>query len=291
MARDKKVEVAAINVRIPEHMKRDYSGLLGDLAESKKSVRVRGDTFVAIKSFDSETGRGVIAKFTEIDIDGDWFDLEAFDTATPEKVKGIEIPTTLRPNLSQFYFIVAPKDHVVVFEIYSDSRGLSPRAFEKFLKTVLIDKPIQQKYGVVEADLIKDYGEIERILDLPHLRELKIVVRPPNSDDIGKDLAKVIEERLREQNGGEYEERIKALPNKDLEPNERTRRLAIVGAENGEVEAKALQNRIVTRVGTTETPLTEGSKFGDDTSALAVFHELGNRIMRKIRAKRREVRE
>lgn len=64
----------------------------------------------------------MIAKFTEIDIDGDWFDLDAFDTATPEMVEGIDIPTALRPNLSQFYFIVEPTDHVVVFETYSDSR-------------------------------------------------------------------------------------------------------------------------------------------------------------------------
>ena len=87
------------------------------------------------------------------------------------------------------------------------------------------------------------------------------------------------------------EERIKALPNRDLEPNERTRRLALIGAENGEVEGKALQNRILTRVGTTEAPLIEGSKFGEDTSAIAVFHALANRIVAKIRAKRRQVRE
>lgn len=291
MARDKKVEVAAINVRIPENMARDYVALLADVAETKKSVRVRGDTFVAIKSFDPETGRGLIAKFTEIDTDGDWFDLDAFDTATPEMVEGIEIPNALRPNLSQFYFIVEPTDHVVVFEIYSDSRGLSARAFEKFMKSILTDRRIRAKYGIVEADLIKDYGEIERILNMPHLRELKIVVRPPNSDDVGANLAKVIEERLREQNGGEYEERIKALPNRDLEPNERTRRLALIGAENGEVEAKALHNRIVTKVGTTESPLTEASKFGDDKSAIAVFHELANRLMKKVRENRRQVRE
>jgi hypothetical protein len=291
LARDRKVEVAAVNVRIPATETRNYVALFEDIARTKKSVRVRGDTFVAIKSFDGETGRGIIAKFTEIDIDGDWFDLEAFDAATPDKVEGIEIPNTLRPNLSQFYFTVEPNDHIVVFEVYSESKGLSPRSFEKFLKSVVVDRSISKKYGVVEADLIKDYGAIERILDLPHLRELTIVIRPPNSDDVGKHLAKVIEERLQEQNGGEYEERIKALPNRDLEPNERTRRLALIGAENGEVEGKALQNRILTRVGTTEAPLIEGSKFGEDTSAIAVFHALANRIVAKIRAKRRQVRE
>lgn len=291
MARDRKVEVAAINVRIPEHMDRDYSALIDGVLNTRKSVRVRGDTFLAIKSFDPETGRGVIAKFTEIEVDGDWFDLESFDTATPDRVEEIEIPQHLRPNLSQFYFVVEPSEHVIVFEIYADSKGLSPRAFEKFLRSAVTDRGIVSRFGVVEADVIKDYGEIERILNLPHLRELRIVIRPPNSDDIGEDLAKVIEERLREQNGGEYEERIKALPKKDLDPNARTRKLALVGAENGSVEAKAVQNRILTTIGTAETPLTEGSKFGADTSAQAVFYKLANRIMNKIRGKRREVRE
>jgi len=291
LARDRKVEVAAVNVRIPEHMDRNYTALIESIFRTRKSVRVRGDTFLAIKSFDPEAGRGIIAKFTEIEVDGDWFDLESFDTATPDMVGEIAIPQNLRPNLSQFYFVVEPKEHVIVFEIYADSKGLSARAFEKFLRSTATDRLLISRFGIVEVDVIKDYGEIERILNLPHLKELTVVIRPPNSDDIGEDLAKVIEERLREQNGGEYEERIKSLPKKDLEPNERTRKLAMIGAENGEVEAKAVQNRILTKIGTTETPLTEGSKFGADTSAQAVFYKLANRLMDRIRMKRREVRE
>jgi len=44
LARDKKVEVAAINVRIPEDMKRDYVALLADVAETKKAF-----AYVAIR--------------------------------------------------------------------------------------------------------------------------------------------------------------------------------------------------------------------------------------------------
>ena len=92
-------------------------------------------------------------------------------------------------------------------QTYGGSKSLSTNAIEKYFKQALLWKEIYNEFGNVEADIVQDYGAVEKILDLENLKELEIIIRPPNSDDVGIDLAHIIEERLREQNAEEYREK------------------------------------------------------------------------------------
>lgn len=289
MARDRKLEVAGINVRIPEDSDRNYSELLQSLARVRRGFRVHGDTYLAINSFSPKTGQGVISKYTEIEAEGSWFDLENFDRAAPDKVARINIPENLRPNLSQFYFMLDEGLHVVAFETYSDSAYLSPRAAQTYFREVLGLDHVVKQFGEVEADVVKDYGDVEEILDLPDLRELRMTIRRPNPDDVGDDLARVIEELLREQRGREYEEIIRSKQG-GIEPNDRTRKLAVVAAENGEVQAKAVIDGIVTNVSTDDKPLVEREKLKADAAGQPAFVRLARRIFNKIREMREIIR-
>ena len=197
---------------------------------------------------------GVFSKYSEIDIDGDWFDLEDFGPAGPDKIDEVSIPETLRPNFSAFYFSLNEESHILTFESYSESKGLSALSVEKYFKGALSDSAILNDFGRVEADIVKSFGEVERIINLPSLKELKIVIRRPNSDDVSGDLASVIEDRLQEQNGEEYEEVTRSKDNDGLKPNDRTKKLAFVGAENGEVSGKSIVNGIQVSHTTREKP-------------------------------------
>lgn len=120
MARPSKTEVSAINIRIPSDKTRDYSGLVGMLLEQKIAIRVYGTSFISITQFNAVSGIGVISKYSEIDVDGDWFDVEEFASATPEQMEKVSIPDRLRPNHAAFYFKLFEVLHLVVFASYSE---------------------------------------------------------------------------------------------------------------------------------------------------------------------------
>ncbi len=279
-----KMEVSAINLRIPADKPRDYVDLIDRLYKRKIAVKVYGNDFVAITDFDKETGIGVFSKYSQIDIDGDWFDVEDFGPATPDKMEEVQIPETLRPNLSAFYFRLERDEHVLTFESYSESKGLSARSVEKYFKAALSGAEISERFGRVEADIVKSFGEVERIVSLPSLKELRVVIRRPNSDDISRDLAEQIEERLREQNGEEYEEVIRSKDGDGLEPSERTKKLALVGAENGEVTGKSVVNGVITDHTTEEKPEKIVDTYNkDELSTFEMFRRLAARMTETIR--------
>lgn len=287
MSRPSKIEVAAINIRIPADKKRDYSALIDEIFKSKRPVKIRGDSFLAITNFDHETKSGSFSKYFNIDIDGDWFDIENFGPAAPEKVGEISIPETLRPNLSSFNFILNEDLHIICFEMYSDSKYLSPNSVEKYFREILRDKNIHENFGRVEADIVKSFGEVDRILSLPYLRELFITIRRPNPDDISGDLASMIEESLREQNAEEYVEIIKSKNEDGLIPNGRTRKLANIGADNGFVSAKSIVNGVVVPHSTNEVPEKEVDTFNkEEVSGIVISKRLAGRIANTIRGRR-----
>lgn len=287
MPRASKLEVSAVNLRIPADRKRDYAALLNVLFESKKAVKVYGNSFVAITHFNQDTGWGIFSKYSEIDVDGDWFDVEDFGPAAQEKLDEVQIPESLRPNLSAFYFQLEHALHLVAFESYSESKSLSSRSVEKYFKGALKSTEVTNVFGRVEADIVKSYGEVERIISLPNLKELRVTIRRPNPDDISGDLASEIEERLREQNGEEYEEVLKSKDDDGLTPSERTRKLAIVGAENGEVSGKSIVNGVLVPHTTTEKPEKVVDTYNkDEVSTENMFRRLVDRLVGTVRSRR-----
>lgn len=292
MARPSKIEVCAINIRIPSDRERDYVTLIDSAHELKLGVNVFGDTFVAISQFDEKTGMGIISKYTEIDIDGDWFDINDFTVVGSDEVEGVVLPENLKPNHSSFYFQLDPSLHVIVFETYSDSKSLSSRSVEKYFKNIFSKKTIREVFGHVEADIVKSYGEVERIVSLPDLKELRLIIRRPNSDDVSGDLAAEIEERLRAQNGEEYEEILRSKDGDALKPNERTKKLSVVAAENGQVSAKSIVNGVLVSHDTNEKPLKEVDTYNSDvTNTITMFQRMTKEILSKISNSRKSLAE
>jgi hypothetical protein len=257
------------------------------LATLRRGVRVYGDSYLAISHFDPEKNIGVFSKYTEIDIDGDWFDLDDFDTAGPDKIEEINIPDNLRPNHSQFYFELSGDLHVLAYASYISSKSLSARSIERYFSESLLWPEIVNDFGKVESDVVISYGEVDRILALPELKELHLVIRRPNPDDVGQSLAEIIEERLREQDADQYEEALSSTGASNIRPNERTKKLAHVAAENGQVKAKSVVNGVLVPQNTDESPLTVQTTYEADNGELPVFIGLAKEIFEKIQAARK----
>ena len=60
--------------------------------------------FSSIDASDHSTVTGTMGRFTEIDRDLPWFDLESLDQASEDSVRRISIPVNLRPNYKTFFF-------------------------------------------------------------------------------------------------------------------------------------------------------------------------------------------
>jgi hypothetical protein len=275
MARRAKLEVAIVNIRIPKEKDRDYTALFDQIFALKRGFRVYSDQYLALTEFQSEERIGVFSKYTDIETDGDWFDVETFHKASPEEVDSVSIPQNLRPNLSSFDFMLSVKRHVVVFETYSGSRSLSPNYVEKYLKFIVQHPKVKERFGVVEVDIIKDTVEVDRILGMESLKELKLTIRRPNTDGWDPSVAAMVEQRLAEQNLSQIEETLTATAENNLTPNQRTKNLAYVAAENGSVRGKAIVDGLTINVDSASKPLKlSESYFSDDTPTKNIFFKL-----------------
>jgi hypothetical protein len=287
MARPAKIEVAALNIRIPKDKDRDYVALLVKIVELRVGLRVYGDKFVALTRFNSENFTGTISKYSEIDTEGEWFDTESFDVAEADLVSGVQIPDRLRPNLVTFDYILYPENHILVFETYSGSKSLSAATMEKYFKSIVQREEVKRQFGWIEIDTVKCVGEVERILGLPMLKELKITIRRPNPDGLPYDLAEEIENRLFEQNGEEYIEVLRSNNDDGLKPNDRTKDLAYVAADNGQVSGKSVVNGMSTAHHTDAKPMLEvDTYFTDETSTQVMFRKVAGRLLERVKSLR-----
>lgn len=290
MARDSKLEVAAVNLRIPKNKPREYDKLLLAIQKLKQPVNVFGDSYLMITSYDEEDHFGVISKYTQIDTRSDWFNIDTFSKASDDEIGKITIPASLKPNLAQFFFKLDPDLHVVAFEKYSESKALSLNAVDTFFRHVLANDAIVSEYGTVQSSIVFSHPNAAKLLKLPDLKEVRMVIRRPNSDDVGDDLASIIEDRLTRQNADEYEEVIRAKAGSTLEPDERTNKLGLVAVENGELAVKSLVNGVTVSQNASKTPLVEVEKYKSDEAATPVFHRLATALFGKISSARRQVR-
>jgi hypothetical protein len=291
MARPSKLEVAAVNIRIPKDRDRDYGALVSEIFALKRGLRVYSDQYLAITEFNEESNVGVLSKYSEIEIDGDWFDVDSFGKAAPDVVENVSIPNNLRPNLSSFDFVLSESSHLFIFEAYSGSKALSPRFVEKYLQTIVKQPNITSRFGFVEVDVVNNIDEVDRILSLPALKELELTIRRPNTDGWPTDLANQVEERLAEQNGRELTEKLVSTADNSLSPNMRTKQLAHVAAENGSVRGKAIVDGLTKKFDSAIRPLRlSESYFSEDSPAKNIFFKLARELVAKVTSIRESLR-
>lgn len=292
MAQEQKVAVCGINIRIKDRDKRDYEALFRSLLRQKNAQKVYREDYLILTNFGkSDSSRlpfeGVIGRFTDIPEDAEWLNTTTLKEADEEQKDSIFIPENLKPNYEAFFCGLFPKEHIFVFETFSESLRLSPRHVLKWLKLATKSKKTVERFGLIEVDLIPDYGVLEKILSSETLRKIEIVIRKPNPDDYTAEQFQAAEQRLERLQAKEERTEYTAEDDAFLDLDEETRALAKVGGENGRVRGRLREDGAMKTVATDQQPLQEQELYDpDEASAMAMFRNLAGRVLRKVKANR-----
>ncbi len=292
MAQERKLAVSAINVRITDPAKREYDALFRSILRQRFPVKVYNNDYLILTAFGKfESTRmswlGVVGRFTDIPDDADWLDTSTLKEADEDDKSRIVIPDNLKPNYEAFYCGLFPKEHIFVFETFSESERLSPRHVLKWLRAATKTKRSLERFGPVEVDLIPDYDILEKILGSDTIRQLEIVIRKPNPDQYTAEQFKAAENRLAELNAREELLAYKAEEDEYLELNEQTEALAKVGAENGKVRARLREDGAMKTVSTDDRPIEEHEMFDpDDVSPTVKFASIALKLLGRIKINR-----
>ncbi len=246
MSRPKKITLNAINITVHPHTPAHYSKLWSALFDLRRYVAIGRDQGLMIGAIERidpkkpEAGyMGLLFRFTIIDKNKGWFDLESGEEADSDTIKReVRIPDKLRPNLSTFHYRLFPKSHRLVIENKNDNGdSLGAAAVEKMITHLAADPKISKAFENIDATMEQSEERINDILTGKVLKRLIITVKRPNPDDDSDDderevLGELLEEKVRTKTI-----ELSALTGQSIKPNKRTKRFARVASSNGKVQA------------------------------------------------------
>lgn len=256
------------------------------ISDLKVGVAVRKDTGIALTYFDEKEARGTLSKYTQIDLDGPWFNEETFDEADDEERGDISVPKHLKPNLVRFPFKLNPSEHLISFlTVAPNGRRLSPRQVQNYFESIVLRNTIATQFGDIDITLVQDRASVERFFTGGSLRKLEVIIRRPN-DGLSKKLRAKLAKRLRDNNARELREQLTAERGKVLTPTKRTKALTSVATTIGEVKAVKEVNDIPTEVSSKDYIESESAHFDSDVGDLPALDALANGLEDKVRLAR-----
>lgn len=245
---------------------------------------------MALTNFNPKTGAGILSKFSILDLRGEWFDENGFGPAEERDIESISIPEHLRPNLIAKPVQLSENDHLLAVMTYSEGKSISPAQVHKYFKSILGLSEIVDRFGVVEVDLFKDSEEIEALMNIETLKEVKVIIRRPNH--IYDDLAKEIEDSLRQEHADELQRTIISRDDDFLTPGAPTRALGLLAAENGKVSIKYEDDGAIIRSDSDMKPLVKTVVTGDSEATTAgVFPKMCDFLFSSVRRNRQRIAE
>ncbi|CAE6951011.1 MULTISPECIES: DUF4747 family protein [Vibrio] len=272
----KKLSYSALNIVTHPHSQQTYIELFFTLKKQSAPVKLRGDTYatvIHISYFDKQNKSsspvlGEIVKYTNIDKDADWYDINSQDIASDEDLEKIkDIPDHLKPNMSKFSFIFYPDTHLLVFESLYDGQTFSAHYAKSLFESLFASPSIANKFGNVEVTIVPETDTIDSFLSLSGLKCLRMVTNRPNPDQLSKTEGK-IKSRLAKINAISEERILKADREAELLLDEITKLEAKVAAKNGEVEFKRKnESGHIEVFSTKEHPLKEDNFYNPAISS------------------------
>ena len=246
MPRLPSIKLAALNVVLQPHTPERYVKLWNALFNLHMPIPYRGDQSVMlgrvepIDPNDLTLGfSGLIFRFTTIDTNKPWFDIDDGTEADPATVqKEVRIPQHLCPNLSTFGYRFFPRGHRLIIERQNEKGDvLSPGAIEKLLNHLTAKPEIQHEFQNIDITVEQEKEAIARILRSHTLKELVITVKRPNPDDDADADEQSVFGEMEEEHVRKKTVSISALRHQSIKPNAKTKRFARVARSNGKVEA------------------------------------------------------
>lgn len=242
---ERKLVVGAINIVIHPHNREMYISLIKDIIKLRSPATIRGDTKGLLAFFtpyrkdeEDHPYMGEIIKFTDIELDSDWLNITTNKTANEDELLSVNLPENLKPNSSRFSFVFFPSTHKLFLECHYSKNG-RPHNFSPTSAAQLIDKladneVIRKKYGKVDVTAVPCKDALSTALALPWIKKVDLVIKRPNPDE-NEDAEREVLRRLGNQNARELTQSLKAIDGMSIVPDEQTKILTKVAANNGKV--------------------------------------------------------
>lgn len=288
MARRKQAQAGAINIRVHNHTTSDvYLELLKAGYGLQRPLKARGEQMLFLSALSRpkmdgtlQYVEGMLARFTNINSDEPWFNLNTKNVAETGEVSEVVIPEHLRPGFKGFRFCFFPKKHYFVFERAADKSTISHGMVESFLYRLLNLPELSDDYGEVNVNTVCTDEGLAAIYRIPTLKNLEIVIKRPNPDELSSDEA-VVMQRLANMHANKVQQKYTATTGDSLIPDADTKILAKVALNNGFVKGEGRDNTgKKIEVSTVEHPKTLRSSYHeDDMTAKTAFNRLAQEFV------------
>lgn len=242
---EKKIIVGAINITMQPHSPEMYVKLFKLAHKLRKIVKLNKTTGgllagLAEYRFGDEKIKPIIGdiwRFTQINMDDPWVNIETNDIASDDELNSIVIPAHLRPNGSRFSYFFYPDKHIVFYESYYDKHSLAASVAEKFFRELFSLEEIVDKFGEVEVTHFPDIKGLEDALNIPFKKRVEAIFTRPNPDTFAKEEAVVLN-RMKKKNVRRIEQTYISEKDKSINVDEELRIIAKIAAKNGSLTIK-----------------------------------------------------
>jgi len=273
LARLKEVRVSGLNITNEHESAKAYYEAIYLAYENRLIHTYQGDHALVITSLPKRSNDelptdiyGVFARYTQIDVNGDWLNTESLELATPNDKKSIQIPANLKPNVSAFYFRFNLHQHKLIFEVYStQGKTLSQSKAKDFFLDILNQPSVRKEWGAFNVNIISSDESLKTILDVHRIQYIITEIERPNGDGVGSALERAEKnhkERLQAIKAQRQKIEYKALPGQSLKPDDQLKTEIYIASNNGNAtvigrdkEGKKVEKSL------DEYPRVEGVKY------------------------------
>ncbi|EIT3909550.1 DUF4747 family protein [Escherichia coli] len=276
MARPKKLTYGAVNITMHPHSPEKYVELFRMARKNARNVNLRGDSFATLSHFYpyrkdqvvSEPFEGEILKYTDIDVDGDWFDIVKKDIASDEQKERISIPENLKPNVARFSFVFLPASHLLVYEMQDKGRHLTSKQIENFLNGIFSHERIIEKFGKINVTILTEPDNVERMLSLKGITCINMVTRRPNPDDLAS-AESIMQKRFKRIGVIEEDKTYKSERGQEIKPDSELKQDALIASRNGEVSIRRINEAGLVEVhASSDLPLQRVESYDSDVTSV-----------------------
>jgi hypothetical protein len=294
MATLKKLTVGAINITIHPHTAEKYIEVIKKAGKNKTPVKLRKDLFgtlTNVKQFSDgafkeckvQPVEGDLIKYVDINLQGNWWDIETKDVANDVDKEKINIPKNLKPNLEVLSFIFFPDEHLLIYESYETSNSLTPSYAEKIVRNALNSPDIVSKYGIINVKHHPETDAVDKLIELKKITNIQLETRRPNPDGL-KSAERKVHDRLAKLNAKTEIKEYKADENEFLTPDIELTNEIKIAARNGEASLVNINENDRKELHSTKShPLTRTDFYNPDIILLQhAFLELATKVKKHI---------
>lgn len=276
MARTKKLTYGAVNITMHPHSPEKYVELFRMARKNSENINLRGDSYATLSFFypykkgqsANEPFEGEVLKFTDIDVEGDWFNIVKKDVASDEEKGKIVIPENLKPNVARFSFVFLPASHLLVYEMQDKSRNLTPRQMSLFITGVFSNEKIIKKFGKINVTILTEPESVQRMLALKGITCINMVTRRPNPDDLAS-AESIMQKRFKRIGVIEEDKTYKSERGQEIKPDVELKQDALIASRNGEVSIRRVNEFGLVEVhASSDAPLQRVEPYDPDVTSV-----------------------